>query len=84
MNNTDKTNLLKKLQALEFAVIEAALFLDSHPTDAKALDYYNKMIAELNVVKNQYVDAYGPLTIKENTGNRWQWVDGPWPWEMEA
>ena len=84
MNKVDKNTLLKKLQTLDFAIIEAALFLDSHPTNAKALEYYNKMLEEHSAVKKQYIDAYGPLTIKENTGNNWQWVKGPWPWEMEA
>ena len=79
-----KCTLLNKLRALDFAIIEAALFLDSHPTDKKALAYYKKMSEQRNMLRKQYTELYGPLTIFENTSDTdWDWVKGPWPWELE-
>ena len=40
MQNREK--LLKSVQQYSFAVLEAALFLDTHPDCADALAYYNK------------------------------------------
>ncbi len=91
MNNNTNNNqspsrcaLLKKLQALDFAVIETGLFLDTHPTDAKVLKYYKETLEERNNVMKQFEQLYGPLTIFANTSDtNWQWVKGPWPWELE-
>ena len=76
--------LLMRVKALEFAVIEAGLFLDTHPTDRKALAYFNEKNEERQAAYNQYVDTYGPLTIFDCKGTEsWDWVKAPWPWEME-
>lgn len=91
MNNSTNNNqspsrcvLLKKLQALDFAIIETALFLDTHPTDAKVLKYYKETLEERNNVMKQFEKLYGPLSIFNNASDsNWQWVKGPWPWELE-
>ena len=86
MNATtqNKSELMKTLSQAEFAVIETALFLDSHPEDKKALSYYNSMIEERDKLRAQYVQLYGPLTIYDNNDNsNWAWIKGPWPWELE-
>ena len=41
---------LKNLQALSFALVETALYLDGHPNDKKAIGYYDK-------IKNEYKTA---------------------------
>ena len=80
----DKNKLLKRVKALDFAVIEAGLFLNTHPSDPKALAYFNKMNEERQTAYEQYVDTYGPLTIFDCMGtDSWDWVESPWPWEME-
>ena len=35
----NKDALLKKIQMFDFALQEAALFLDSHPNDVEAIQY---------------------------------------------
>ena len=39
---TDMASLLREVQMAEFALVEANLFLDTHPTDANALEYFCK------------------------------------------
>ena len=81
----DREKLLKRVQMYQFAVTDAALFLDTHPDCAQALAYYNKYKKLLEEAKNAYEKAFGPLEIcsDENTA-RWAWVDGPFPWELAA
>jgi len=79
---------LKKLECvmeLEFTAIDLNLFLDTHPTDKKALNYYDKTVMELRKAKKEYEEEYGPLTYLGVTPNKnyWQWVEEPWPWEIE-
>ena len=81
-NDKDMTRkeMLKKIKCLRFAVIELALYLDTHPDDTKALCLHNKYSKELKEVCDKYQKVYGPLTI-EYPCNKWRWLEEPWPWE---
>ena len=74
--------LLKQIQATDFALYDAVLFLDSHPTDAKALAYFHKTKESLKELRDAYEKTFGPLTA-EGVTNRtyWDWLNEPWPWE---
>lgn len=37
----DREELLLKIQIIEFAMYDAALYLDTHPCDEAALDYFH-------------------------------------------
>ena len=79
-----RDELMNKLRELDFAIIETAMFLDSHPMDKKALTYYHDMLETRNESREVFTKNYGPLCIFENNDNtQWQWVKGPWPWELE-
>ena len=81
----DREKLLKNVQMYQFAVTDAALFLDTHPDCAQALGYYNKYKKLLSEAKSAYEQAFGPLEIcSEQNNSRWEWVDGPFPWELNA
>ena len=55
-----------------FAISDITLFLDTHPKDPDALDYF---VAE-------YETKFAPLTqTGEQRQNYWQWTVSPWPWE---
>ena len=75
-----RKKMLKEIKCLEFAVIELALYLDTHPTDEKALCLHNKYCKELKELKDIYQKIYGPLTINYPC-NKWRWLEEPWPWE---
>lgn len=85
MNVPDRSALLRRIQAEDFAIYEAALYLDAHPDCKRALRYYTehrKLAAEL---KEAYETQYGPLGIGGNRNEQhWDWVNGPWPWEKEG
>ena len=81
---TDEARLMHTIRTAEFALIEAGLFLDTHPTDQNALDYYAQYRQIYDNAVSTYIAAYGPLTPYQNTGNHWKWVDAPCPWERAA
>ena len=83
MANMDKENLLRKIQALSFAKVETELYLDTHPNASQALEYYRNILAELDEAMTEYQNKYGPLFAEGVVGDRWTWVDGKWPWQLE-
>ena len=78
--NEKKMKMLKEIKCLEFAIVELAEYLDTHPNDEKALCLHNKYCKELKELKDIYQKIYGPLTINYPC-NKWRWLEEPWPWE---
>ena len=83
MNNDvmNRDELMKKIHALSFAMTEAQLFLDTHPDCRDALTYFRARRAELDDAMTEYQNKYGPLFADMTVGDRWTWIDGPWPWQ---
>ncbi len=78
----DKKSLMEEIKSYDFAVVELALYLDTHPNDKKALRNYMAFSEKLKELKKKYEYSFGPLTIEGvNSADRWTWIDGPWPWE---
>ena len=78
-------NLKEKLRAIDFAIVDTALYLDVYPDCQKALEHYHMLIAEREKLAEAINCKYGPITIKENKSRtKWEWVRGPWPWEPDA
>ncbi|GAB6158474.1 spore coat protein CotJB [Desulfotomaculum varum] len=78
--------LLMQIMQLEFAALELNLFLDTHPDCQESLTQFNKIHQELMQCKRTYEQTYGPLCnfgFSPNTGNYWQWINSPWPWEIK-
>jgi spore coat protein JB len=91
-----RKNCLDKLYEVSFAVNELNLFLDTHPTDAKALELFSEYRAERKNLLQQMAQNYDPMTCDcvdpaISTGTKgdtkymdqkhFNWVDGPLPWE---
>lgn len=82
---SDKTKALMHIQTVGFAIDEAVLFLDTHPTSADALAYYHNAVAEYNKAVEDYVTKYGPLNATQVKSHKsWSWVEGCMPWEEEC
>jgi len=80
----DRYAALKQLQALEFAAVEFNLYLDTHPTDQRALNEYNHLVQRIDEMKKYYECYFGPLLNFGFSASRypWQWTEEPWPWEL--
>ena len=81
----NRDELMHKIQETGFAVYDTVLFLDSHPTCRMALDFYNDKRMYENYVA-EYEKNFGPLTVggQPADADSWTWIQGPWPWELEA
>lgn len=83
-NINERTLLLKKLQACEFALIELGLYLDTHPDDKSALAYYSKFQTTMKELSGEYAKKYSPLRMEDVANDSyWDWIENPWPWELE-
>lgn len=75
---------MRRLQNADFALIEANLYLDTHPRCQNGLDYFRRMRAEKNRALQDFESRYGPITAANaNAERQWDWLNRPWPWEME-
>ena len=73
---------LRKLQALQFALHETILYLDGHPNNTQAMEYYKNMQSQVKTAYDEFTSKYGPLTAGEVKGDSWSWINQPWPWEV--
>lgn len=82
---SEREELLHLIQTFDFAIQEAALYLDSHPCSKIAMRYYQHYKHLSEKATREYEECYGPLTNKSNDNRcKWQWINDPWPWEQEA
>lgn len=82
---SEKERLLRKIQACSFALVEANLYLDSHPTCRDGLAYFARHKAEKEKLVAEYNEKYGPLTFTQNNSSKkWEWVTSPFPWERSV
>ena len=75
---------LVELQTLAFAINELALYLDTHREDTEALEMYRTYQRMYMEGKKKYEREYGPLNHMSETGNKFTWLDDPWPWEYSS
>lgn len=81
----DGMELLKKIAALDFMIIEFNLYLNTHPEDREALSRFNHTVEEARALKETYGRHYGMLTTQNfSTSSSWEWLHEPWPWQYEA
>lgn len=85
MHEMSRKEMMRKIQELEFATIDLNLYLDNHPTNQKALMDYNTLTRDLINLKRMYEMKYGPLTNFGYAPSQypWQWINDPWPWEIQ-
>ena len=80
-----KNELMKKIQALSFALLETNLFLDTHVNNKEALDYYYDIKDKLGRLTEECEENYGPITASGTVSDgEWSWVLEEWPWQSGA
>ncbi len=78
-------NLMKAIQMYDFCLYDLNLFLDTHPNDRNALAKFNEITKKRNKAYEMYIEKYGPvIAVQNNSDERFNWVDDPWPWERGA
>lgn len=88
MNRTNRGQQMSQrelydwIAMLGFCAVDMMLYLDTHPDDEDALNYFNQCTELYRNAKAAYEKQYGPLNAFSSTlSTRWEWNEGPMPWE---
>lgn len=73
--------LMQQIYESSFAVDDVALFLDTHPDNAEAMQYFRSANTMRQNALETYERQFGPLLIDNVNANTWNWVTDKWPWE---
>ena len=75
---------LYDLQAVNFAITELGLYLDTHSGDDEATALYNQYAERYEDALQQYQQNGGSLTqmLSAQSGS-YTWPDDPWPWDYQ-
>lgn len=84
MNQIDREQLHYLIQQVSFVVDDVQLYLDTHPCDKEALQYYSKYRDIQEAAYMEYARRFGPLRESDVYDECvWTWIDCPWPWKGE-
>ena len=78
------SNALTELMALDFAIQELGLYLNTHRDDREVQELYWSYVRLGKQGREKYVEQYGPLCETDITPGSFKWLDNPWPWELEG
>ena len=80
--STEQEKLLHDICILDFIVVELAEYLDTHPTDQNAMEYFNHYARIKTQMEREFSKEYYPLRKDLAESNReWRWGKAPLPWE---
>ena len=85
-NKPDKEQMMCQINQVSFAINDILLFLDTHPYDSEAMEFYRRYARMRHDLLKEYAKYFGPLivdTAYESDESKWQWVLQPWPWENQ-
>lgn len=72
--------LLKRIAAIDFAIVELNLYMDTHPDNSEINEKLNSYREKSSKLRKEYETLYGPLTLDNEEKNQWGWISDPWPW----
>ncbi len=80
-----KEQLLHDIGIVGFVLIELGLYLDTHPFDRNAMEYFNHYSRIKQQMTKEFSMKYFPLTLDmAESGKEWRWGAAPLPWEGEC
>ena len=78
----NQEQMLKDITTIDFVLVDLMLFLDTHPFDRSAMEYYNHYSRLKNQMVREFSQKFYPLTLDLADSNReWRWGMAPLPWE---
>ena len=78
----NQKELYEWIMMLGFCAVDMMLYLDTHPDDEEALNYFNQCTALYNAAKQSYQEQFGLLNaFSEQERSSWDWNTAPMPWE---
>lgn len=86
VKNMNKKALKNKIHALDFAIHELVLYLDTHPVCKKGMELlkeYRKKRKECIALYEEKYGTYIVMPADVPAEGCWKWLSSPWPWENE-
>lgn len=81
-NRRNRAQLLSFIYKVSFAVTDITLYLDTHPEDKNAIEYFNHYKELRLKALKEYEELYGPLTVDlAQPEDKFTWAVMPAPWE---
>jgi spore coat protein JB len=79
----DSTQLLNELQALDYALVELTIYLDTHPYDENAIKQHNQLAERRHAARDMLENHTGEIKSPEDSDSKgWRWSLAPWPWQV--
>ncbi|MFW5999304.1 MAG: spore coat protein CotJB [Halanaerobiaceae bacterium] len=75
---------LREIMAVNFALLETILYLNTHPADEAVMELYNRFARRLMELIRDYQENYS-LLVPHLPGEEtpWRWIEEPWPWQID-
>lgn len=81
-NSSEMNRALRDISIIDFAMVDLIEYLDTHPFDKQAMEYFNHYSRIKNQMSRDFAMRYYPLTAAASTDTKeWNWVLSPMPWE---
>ena len=80
----EQKRMLKDISMIDFVLVEMTEYLDTHPYDKRAIEYFKHYNRIKNEAMKDYAVKYGPLSLSVvdyTSNNEWEWGLQPMPWE---
>lgn len=78
----NQKELYEWVMMLGFCAVDMMLYLDTHPDDEEALNYFNQCNTLYNAAKQSYQEQFDLLNaFSEQERFSWDWNTAPMPWE---
>lgn len=74
--------MLHEIDVIDFTLVELTLYLDTHPYDRNAMEYFNHYSRIKKQMCHEFAQKYFPLTKDmAECDKEWKWGEAPLPWE---
>jgi spore coat protein JB len=79
----DSTPLLNELRALDYALVELTLYLNTHPYDENAIKQHNELAERRHIARDMLENDSEESSVSDTSdSNDWKWSLAPWPWQI--
>lgn len=77
-----KEQMFYDIGIVDFVLVELIEYLDTHPYDREAMEYFNHYSRIKNQMVKEFSQTYFPLTTDfAESSTEWRWGLAPLPWE---
>lgn len=85
MLSQEGMRMLNDIRIVDFVLVDLSLYLDTHPFDQEAMEYFNHYVRIKNKMSRDFSMRFFPLTTDQAESKKeWRWGTAPLPWEGEC